>query len=91
MKIARILTFKSRARQVKAFYQWKYNEKANKNKIFKITGNPVIEVLSKANNENSEPNQQIILNGGTGRKIMTQGIRPKSQHMRKISANLRYL
>ncbi len=43
-------------------------------------------IISKEEgNENVSPNVMI------GKKIMQQGIRPKSQHMRKISANLRYL
>ena len=92
MKIARIMSNKGRSRQIKAFYQWKYSATTNRNKILKIAGPKIIALVPKANNENSEPNQQIIMSGGTtGRKIMTQGIRPKSQHMRKISANLRYL
>ena len=78
MKIVRIMKNQDRSRQIKAFYQWKYSATANRNKILKIAGPKLIELIPKANNENSEPNQQNILNGGTGRKIMTQGIRPKS-------------
>ena len=71
MKIVRIMKNQDRSRQIKAFYQWKYSATANRNKILKIAGPKVIELIPKANNENSEPNQQIMLNGGTGRKILT--------------------
>jgi hypothetical protein len=79
MKLVGIMTIKGRSRQIKAFYQWKYSATTNRNKILRIAAPKLVELIPKANNENSEPNQQIILSGsGTGRKIMTQGIRPKS-------------
>ena len=56
MKIVRIMKNQGRSRQIKAFYQWKYSPTANRNKILKIAGPKVIELIPKANNENSEPN-----------------------------------
>jgi hypothetical protein len=43
-------------------------------------------VVPEKTDENQAPNIMKI-----DRKTINQAIRPKSQHMRKISANLRYL
>ena len=62
-------------------------EKRPSSKLRIELGNPLNqEAAAIKTDENQTPNTIKV-----ERKVLNQAIRPKSQHLRKISANLRYL
>ena len=62
-------------------------EKRVSSKLRIELGNPLNqEGATTKTDENQTPNTIKV-----ERKVLNQAIRPKSQHLRKISANLRYL